>query len=140
MKNLNLNYEGFEEYLVEREDRPMTNLRFEEEPGVQYVFRFENNYGASIVKHLGSYGYDEDLWELGVLRFGKYDELCIEHFENHGYDEELEELLDAMESYEDDEDEDDVYILTYDTPITEDVEGYLTDEDVRNLLARIKEL
>ena len=141
MKDLNLNYEGFEEYLVEREDKPTMNCNFEEAPGVRYVFRFENNYGASVVKHLGSYGYDEDLWELAVLRFGKYDELCIEYYENHDCEEELEELLDAMESDEDDEDdEDDVYDLTYDTPITDDVEGHLTDEDVRNLLARIKEL
>lgn len=139
MKNLNLNYEGFEEYLVEREDSS-TRIGLRKLPGVRYVFRFENNYGASVVKHLGSYGYDEDLWELAVVRFGKYDELCIEDFEKHGYDDELEELLDSMESYEDDEDEDDVYILTYDTPITDDVEGHLTDEDVRNLLARIKEL
>lgn len=141
MKNLILNYEGFEEYLVEREDSP-TRIGLRKLPGVRYVFRFENNYGASVVKHLGSYGYDEDLWELAVIRFGKYDELCIEDFENHGYDDELEELLDSIESYEDDEDEDedDVYILTYDTPITDDIEGHLTDEDVRNLLARIKEL
>lgn len=139
MKNLKLNYEGFEEYLVEREDSS-TRIGLRKLPGVRYVFRFENNYGASVVKHLGSYGYDQDLWELAVVRFGKYDELCVEDFENHGYDDELEELLDAMESDEDDEDEDDVYILTYDTPITDDVEGHLTDEDVRNLLARIKEL
>ena len=128
MKNLNLNYEGFEEYLVEREDSP-TRIGLRKLPGVRYVFRFENNYGASVVKHLGSYGYDQDLWELAVIRFGKYD--C---------DEELEELLDAMESDDEDEDEDDVYILTYDTPITDDIEGHLTDEDVQNLLARIKEL
>lgn len=30
--------------------------------------------------------------------------------------------------------------LNYETPITEDVEGNLTDEDVRDLLKRIKEL
>ena len=136
MKNLNLNYEGFEEYLVEREDSP-TRIGLRKLPGVRYVFRFENNYGASVVKHLGSYGYDQDLWELAVIRFRKYGELCIEYFENHGCDEELEELLDVIES---DEAEDDVYILTYDTPITDDIEGHLTDEDVRNLLARIKEL
>ena len=106
MKNLNLNYEGFEEYLVERKDRSMTNLRFEKEPGVMYVFRFENNYGASIIKLFGSYGYEENLWELAVIQF----------------------------------DEDNEYDITYDTPITKDVEGRLTDEDVRNLLARIKEL
>ena len=139
MKNFNLNYESFEEYLVERIDSS-TRVCFRKQPGVQYIFRFENNYGASVVKRLGSYGYDQDLWDLAVIRFGKYDELCIEYFENHDCNEELEELLDVIESDEDDEDEDDVYVLTYDTPITEDILGHLTDEDVRNLLARIKEL
>ena len=110
------------------------NWNLEEAPGVQYVFRFENNYGASIIKHLGGYGYDKDLWELGVIKFDEDDELYIKYFEEHGYDEELEEL-EAIKS-----DEDDEYDLVYNTPITEDVEGYLTDEDVRNLLARIKEL
>lgn len=105
MKHLNLNYEGFEEYLVKRKDIP-TIYWTEEAPGVRYVFRFENNYGASIIKLFGSYGYEEDLWELAVIQFN----------------------------------EDGKYYLTDDTPITEDVEGYLTDEDVRNLLARIKEL
>ena len=32
----------------------------------------------------------------------------------------------------------DNYKIAYNTEITCDVEGYLTDEDVRNLLARIK--
>ena len=137
MKNLNLNYEGFEEYLIERTDSS-TRIGLRKLPGVQYVFRFENNYGASVVKRLGSYGYDQDLWDLAVIRFGKYDELCIEYFENHDCDEELEES-DEDEDAED-EDEDDVYILAYDTPITDDIVGRLTDEDVRNLLARIKEL
>lgn len=30
--------------------------------------------------------------------------------------------------------------LTYDTPITDDVEGFLEDEDVRNLLKQIRDL
>ena len=37
--------------------------------GRQYVFRFMNNYGASVVKHSGSYGCYNDLWELAVLKF-----------------------------------------------------------------------
>lgn len=74
--------------------------------GVQHVFRFQNNYGASVVKHEGSYGNLQDLWELAVIRYGatgKYD-------------------------------------LVYDTGITEDVEGYLTDEQVCELLEQIKNL
>lgn len=96
--NLNLNYEGFE-----------TNL-ISEEPsfgGVQYRFKFDNGYGASVIKHKYSYGSEDDLWELAVL-----------------------DSFDVGPKG----------MLTYDTPITEDVEGYLTDEEVRNLLAQIKEL
>ena len=98
MRNLNLNYEGYEDNLVGRFDRP-------EIGGVQYRFRFENNYGASIVKHDYSYGRDDDLWELGVISYRGND-----------------------------------WDLDYDTDITGDVIGWLTDEEVRNLLQRIKDL
>ena len=37
--------------------------------GIHYVFRFPNNYGASVVKFRGSYGYEQDLWELAVIYF-----------------------------------------------------------------------
>ena len=96
--NLDLNHEGFETYLV---------MRREWFDGVQYMFRFENNYGASVVKHFGSYGHENDLWELAVLKFdaetGKWN-------------------------------------LTYDTEITDDVLGWKTDGEIRDLLKRIKEL
>ncbi len=36
--------------------------------GVQYTFFFPNNYGASVVRFSGSYGGDEGLWELAVLK------------------------------------------------------------------------
>lgn len=57
----------FKDYLTQKFDRsnPITK-----EPGVQYVFKFENGYGASVIKHLGSYGYEDDLWELGLLHDG----------------------------------------------------------------------
>lgn len=67
----------------------------------QYKFKFPNNYGASVVKHPYSYGYNQDLWELAIL---KNDEIC------------------------------------YDTPLAEDVIGYLSDEAVNDLLNQIRSL
>ena len=32
------------------------------------------------------------------------------------------------------------WYITYDTPITEDIVGYLKDEDVRELLGKIKDI
>ena len=97
--NLALNFEGFEHHLVKKD-----NVY----DGVQYLFRFPNNYGASVIKHGGSYGHRQDLWELGVIKF--------------------------------DSERTDDWNLTYDTPITDDVIGYLDDIGVKNLLKEIMEL
>lgn len=78
--------------------------------GTQKVYRFPNGYGASIVRFMGSYGYDDGKWELGVVK------------------------------WESDKWEGDDYKLTYETPITDDVLGYLTWEDVEKHLAEIKSL
>lgn len=75
--------------------------------GTQVVHRFENNFGASVVCHDSSYGREEGLKELAVLKFP------------YGTDD---------------------YELTYDTEITNDVIGHLTDEDVNELLTRIEAL
>ena len=75
------------------------------EGSVQYIFKFDNNYGASIIKRPGSFGYRQDLWKLAVIYF-----------------------------------EDDEYYLTYDTEITDDVIGHLTDEEVNTYLDRIRNL
>lgn len=37
--------------------------------GVQYIFKFTNHFGASVIKHKGSYGYERDRWELAVIYF-----------------------------------------------------------------------
>lgn len=95
--NLVLNYEGFEKYLFETEHIHR---------GVHYVFRFQNGYGASVIKHPYSYGHEEDLWELAV----------IEHCD------------------------DGKWHIVYETPITDDVIGYQTDEEIVELLQSIKEL
>ena len=98
MMNLNLNYDGFEDYLVERRNKL---------DGVGYKFRFENRYGASVIKHMGSYGHEQDLWEVAIL--------C---WNDDGND----------------------FSLAYNTEITDDVIGWQTDDQIRDILRRIKEL
>lgn len=85
-----------EKYLVE------TRLKF---GGVQKLYRFDNGYGASVVKNQYSYGGEKGLWELAVIRW-----------RNNDFD------------------------LVYDTPITDDVLGYLTEEHVQKTLLQIQEL
>lgn len=37
--------------------------------GIQKIWRFKNGFGASVVQHFGSYGNEQGLWELAVLKF-----------------------------------------------------------------------
>jgi hypothetical protein len=37
--------------------------------GIQYIFRFNNMYGASVVRHDFSYGHEQGLWELAVISY-----------------------------------------------------------------------
>jgi hypothetical protein len=77
-----------------------------ESGAVQKMYRFSNNYGASVVKGEHTYGGDEGLWELAVTKFKT----------------------------------DGDFVLDYTTPITEDVEGHLTDDAVEELLNKIEAL
>ena len=71
--------------------------------GVQREYQYENGYGASVIKHSGSYGNSrgEGKWELAVTKGGK---------------------------------------LCYDTPITNDVIGWLSIAEVNELLEKIQDL
>ncbi len=73
--------------------------------GVQKLYKFPNGYGASVVRHSFSYGGDEGLWELAVIRYNG------DHFD-----------------------------IDYSTPISDDVLGYLTEEDVDTILDEIAAL
>lgn len=37
--------------------------------GIQQIYRFANNRGASVVRFFGSYGYEQGLWELAEINF-----------------------------------------------------------------------
>lgn len=61
-----------------------TELNFEPHPhykedGVQAKHFFSNGYGVSVVRFPGSYGYQDDLYEVAVIQ-GNYDsfELCYD--------------------------------------------------------------
>ena len=69
--------------------------------GIIARINFDNGYGASIVKSMYSYGGNQDLYELAVI---KDNAIC------------------------------------YDTPITDDVLGYLTEDDVTKCLKQIQNL
>lgn len=88
-----LNYEGYENYFVD------SNVYCN---GYAYEFKFDNGYGASVIKHDYSYGGKSDLFELAVLDSAKK--------------------------------------IIYNTDITDDVIGWLTNEDVLDLLEQIKNL
>jgi hypothetical protein len=69
---------------------------------VQKIYRFSNGYGASVVKHFGSYGAPRGLWELAVIKFVgpeltdfviTYDTPITSDVLGHLYDLEVEELL-----------------------------------------------
>ncbi len=73
--------------------------------GHHYIFRFPNNYGASVIRNSGSYGSAQDLWEMALIFF----------------------------------DEDGNWVLTYERDFDDDVKGYLTDDNVIELLEKIKQ-
>lgn len=37
--------------------------------GYQAIFKFENGFGASVVYHYGTYGFDSEQLELAVIKF-----------------------------------------------------------------------
>lgn len=57
----------FEKYLI------LKDINYDSHQA-HYVFRFYNNYGASIVKSIYSYGGTENLWELAVIKFNDDDQ------------------------------------------------------------------
>ena len=94
-KGTPLNYKKYKNYL----EKPSFDKG-------QWLFKFENNYGASVIKRYGSYGYEKDKFELAVVKFN----------------------------------ENNIFSLCYDTEITDDVMGYLSNEEVLEILEKIKNL
>ena len=76
-----------------------------ESGAIQKLYRFPNNYGASVVKGEHTYGGEEGLWELAVVVFdtsGDF-ELCYtspitSDVEGHLDDDDVEEFLSRIEA------------------------------------------
>ena len=90
--------------------------------GRQRLYRFENNFGASVVRHNGSYGGYEGLWELAVIKWS-------EEPRDPDYD-----FGGAFDPGAPD------WELVYDTPITDDVIGWLKESEIEPILLKIKSL
>jgi len=69
--------------------------------GIQARINFDNGYGASVIRSPYSYGGNQDLYELAVIKDNA---------------------------------------IRYDTPITDDVIGYLTEDEVTKYLGQIQNL
>lgn len=78
--------------------------------GGQAMFRFANGYGASIIMSSSSYGGNNGLFELAVITFT-----------GGGFD-------------------DWNWSLCYDTPVTDDVIGWLEADELQELLDKIEAL
>lgn len=42
--------------------------------GMQIVFRFDNNYGLSVVSHSFSYGNKQEKFEIAIIKFNSEDD------------------------------------------------------------------
>lgn len=78
-----------------------------------HIFRFNNAYGASVIRGAYTYGGDKGLFELAVIHF-----IEPEH-------------TDEGQEYD--------FDLDYDNDVTQDVLGHLSEEDVVGYLREIKE-
>lgn len=83
----------------------LAELYTEELTGEQRLYRFDNGFGASVVRSLGTYGAEAGQWELAVVVWKGDD-----------------------------------FDITYDTPIADDVIGWLDDDEVQEKLRAIRDL
>lgn len=127
-----LDFTGFEEYLhfvkinLMRDEEGFAPMIEPSYNAAHYTFAFPNGYGASVSKVTEiTCGWDRDLWEVAVL--------TVDRIENKDWRPEYLETWGRKPIEWD-------YNITYNTPITNDVIGYITDEEVRNVLKQIKNL
>lgn len=67
--------------------------------GIQKTYEFDNGYGASVIRHQGSYGYAQGKWELAVLQGGElcYSTSITDDVIGHLTEDEVESILKQIE-------------------------------------------
>lgn len=88
--------------------------------GTQRLYRFENNFGASVVRHSGSYGGNDGLYELAVIIWDPKANVTLVETD----------LYNRITGW----------TICYSTPITDDVIGYLGEDQVNTVLSFIEKL
>jgi hypothetical protein len=88
---------------------PTLERKIHDGRGTQRLYRFDNGYGASVVRSPYSYGGDQGLWELAVLTFngGSIEDFDLSYSTpithdviGHLEDYEVDELLARIEALE----------------------------------------
>lgn len=84
-----------------------TDLNFKPHPigdGVQALHFFSNEYGVSVVKFPGSYGYEQDLYEVAVLKGTEknwnicYDTPVTDDVMGHRDEQDVEIIMEEVEA------------------------------------------
>lgn len=88
--------------------------------GTQRLYRFENNFGASVIRHSGSYGGNDGLYELAVIIWDPKANITLVETD----------LYSRITGW----------TICYSTPITDDVIGYLEEDRVNTILSFIEKL
>lgn len=88
--------------------------------GTQRLYRFKNNFGASVIRHSNSYGGNDGLYELAVIIWDPKDNITLVETDRY------KRIT--------------VWTICYSTAITNDVIGYLEEDQVNTILSFIEKL
>ena len=88
--------------------------------GTQRLYHFENNFGASVIRHSGSYGGNDGLYELAVIIWDPKDNITLVETDRY-------KRITG-------------WTICYSTAITNDVIGYLEEDQVNTILSFIEKL
>jgi len=75
--------------------------------GVQKIHRFDNGFGASVIRHDGSYGSSKGLWEVALIKFSgegnddwsiRYHDIVNNDVVGWLDNEEVQDLLNRIEA------------------------------------------